>query len=95
MLARSRFGKIDDCNLLLSNIVSNSNVHSNILHEWVHPLTLQGRGAYPFRTGISSMRITAMEFLSRIESNLISSVFDSSKLFNSNINTNNKNISEL
>ena len=73
MLARTRFGKIDDCNLLLSNIISNNNVHSNMLHEWVHPLTLQGRGAYPFRTGISSMRITAMEFLSHIESNTIRS----------------------
>ena len=91
MLARRRFGKIDDCNLLLSNMVSNSNVHSNILHEWVHPLTLQGRGAYPFRTGISSMRITAMEFLSQIESNIISSLFDNSKFLNSN----NKNRSEL
>ena len=91
MLARTRFGKIDDCNFLLSNILSNSNVHSNMLHEWVHPLTLQGRGAYPFRTGISSMRITAMEFFSHIASNILSSSFDFSKFLNSN----NKNTSEL
>lgn len=61
MLARTRFGKTDDCSFLLSKFVSNSGVHSNMLHEWVNPLTFQGSGAYPFRTGISSVRIAAME----------------------------------
>ena len=61
MLARSRFGKIDDCNILLSKFVTREGVNPNMLHEWVHPLTFQGSGAYPFRTGISSIRITAME----------------------------------
>ena len=63
MLARTRFGKIDDCSLLLSKFVSNNGVHSNILYEWVNPLTFQGSGAYPFRTGISSLRIAAFESL--------------------------------
>jgi glycogen debranching enzyme len=61
MLARTRFGKIDDCSLLLSKFVSNNGVHSNMLYEWVNPLTFQGSGAYPFRTGISSLRIAAFE----------------------------------
>jgi hypothetical protein len=64
MLARTRFGKIDDCSFLLSKFVSTEGgVHSNMLCEWVNPLTFQGNGAYPFRTGISSIRIAAMESL--------------------------------
>jgi len=65
MLARTRFGKIDDCSLLLSKFVSNNGVHSNMLYEWVNPLTFQGSGAYPFRTGISSLRIAAFESLTQ------------------------------
>ena len=65
MLARTRFGKIDDCNLLLSKFISNNGVHSNMLYEWVNPLTFQGNGAYPFRTGISSLRIAAIESLTQ------------------------------
>ncbi|MGE0242852.1 MAG: GH116 family glycosyl hydrolase [Nitrososphaeraceae archaeon] len=63
MLARSRFGKLDDCNILLSKFFTNDGVNPNMLYEWVNPLTFQGSGAYPFRTGISSIRITAMETL--------------------------------
>ena len=65
MLARTRFGKIEDCSLLLSKFVSNNGVHSNMLYEWVNPLTFQGSGAYPFRTGISSLRIAAFESLTQ------------------------------
>lgn len=66
MLARTRFGKIDDCSFLLSKFVSTEGgVHSNMLCEWVNPLTFQGNGAYPFRTGISSIRIAAMESLTQ------------------------------
>ena len=63
LLARTRFGKIDECSFLLSKFVSNSGIHSNMLYEWVNPLTFQGSGAYPFRTGISSVRIAAFESL--------------------------------
>jgi Glycosyl-hydrolase family 116, catalytic region len=63
MLARTRFGKIEDCSFLISKFVSNSGINSNMLYEWVNPLTFQGSGAYPFRTGISSVRIAAIESL--------------------------------
>lgn len=63
ILARTRFGKIDDCSFLISKFVSHNGVHSNMLYEWVNPLTFQGSGAYPFRTGISSVRIAAFESL--------------------------------
>ena len=65
MLARTRFGKTDDCSFLLSKFISNSGIHSNMLHEWVNPLTFQGSGAFPFRTGISSVRIAAIESLTK------------------------------
>ena len=65
MLARIRFGRIDDCSFLLSKFVSTDGVHSNMLYEWVNPLTFQGNGAYPFRTGISSIRIAAIESLTQ------------------------------
>ena len=63
ILARTRFGKMDDCSFLLSKFVSDNGVHSNMLYEWINPLTFQGSGAYPFRTGISSLRIAAIESL--------------------------------
>ena len=63
ILARTRFGKMDDCSFLLSKFVSDNVVHSNMLYEWINPLTFQGSGAYPFRTGISSLRIAAIESL--------------------------------
>ena len=66
MLARSRFGKIDDCNILLSKFVTVDGVNPNMLYEWVNPMTFQGSGAYPFRTGISSIRITAMETIENV-----------------------------
>jgi hypothetical protein len=34
-----------------------------MLYESVNPLTFQGSGAYPFRTGISLVRIAVIEFL--------------------------------
>lgn len=64
MIARNRFNMMDDFTYLLSKFVSEDNViHSNMLHEWVHPLTFKGNGAYPFRTGISAIRIAVTEFL--------------------------------
>lgn len=63
MVARNRFDMIDDFIYLLSKFVSDDNmVHLNMLHEWVNPLTFQGNGAYPFRTGISAIRIAVSEF---------------------------------
>ena len=61
MMARNRLGKIDDFNYLLSLFISDNGVNSNMLHEWVNPLTFQGNGAYPFRTGISAIRIAISE----------------------------------
>lgn len=66
MVARNRFGKIDDFNYLLSLFISNNVVNSNMLHEWVNPLNLKGNGAYPFRTGISAIRVAISESMIKI-----------------------------
>ncbi|HET6589161.1 MAG TPA: amylo-alpha-1,6-glucosidase [Candidatus Nitrosocosmicus sp.] len=62
MLARNRFGKLDDFTLLMGMFIDpNGKIHSNLLHEWVDPNTFAGRGAFPFRTGISSVRLAAKD----------------------------------
>lgn len=62
MLARNRFDNKDDFNYLLSRFISDNRVNLNMFYEWVNPLTYQGSGAYPFRTGISSVRIATIEY---------------------------------
>jgi hypothetical protein len=62
MLARSRFYMIGDFNYLFSIFISDNIINANMLHEWVNPETFQGKGANPFRTRISSIRIATGEF---------------------------------
>ncbi|MEW6604725.1 MAG: hypothetical protein AB1351_08570 [Thermoproteota archaeon] len=57
MLARSRFGRLSECLLLLSTVASEDGPKEYSLYEWVDPNTLVGKGAVPFRTGISSIRL--------------------------------------
>jgi glycogen debranching enzyme len=66
MLARSRFDRVDECNLLLSTLTSESNLHMYTFYEWINPITDEGRGAFPFRTGISAVRISVVDILSNI-----------------------------
>lgn len=70
LLTRFRFGQTAECNVLLSNIFNhnqrkNKSNHDNIFYEWLNPRTKMGGGAYPFRTGISSYRLTSFEILSK------------------------------
>jgi len=65
MLARSRFDRVEECNLLLSTLTSESNLHMRTFYEWINPITDQGNGAYPFRTGISTVRIAIADILIR------------------------------
>ena len=68
LLTRFRYGQINECNILLSNLFRNNggskNGNDKIFYEWVDPSTLTGGGAYPFRTGISAYRLTAFEIIS-------------------------------
>jgi glycogen debranching enzyme len=66
MLARSRFDRVEECNLLLSTLTSESNLHMRTFYEWINPITDEGKGAFPFRTGISAVRISVVDILSNI-----------------------------
>jgi hypothetical protein len=69
MLARGKFGQYKECNILFSKIVSEDDHHPRIhtFYEWVNPITDKPEGAYPFRTGISAVRIAVFDILKRIE----------------------------
>ena len=66
MLARSRFDRVEECNLLLSTLTSESKFHMHTFHEWINPVTDEGSGAFPFRTGISAVRISVVDISGNI-----------------------------
>jgi len=70
MLARSRFDRIEECNVLLSTLTSESNLHMNTFYEWINPITDEGNGAFPFRTGISAVRISVVDIFNNIRRRL-------------------------
>jgi hypothetical protein len=63
MLARGRLERFEECETLLSALVSESNLHNHAFYEWVNPATNEGSGAFPFRTGLSAVRIAISEIL--------------------------------
>ena len=65
MISRHRYGKIADFNCLFSKFVSPNKIQLNMLHEWVDPITFDGKGAFPFRTGISSIRLAVLDYMRR------------------------------
>jgi hypothetical protein len=70
MLARTRFDRIEECDLLLSTLTSESNLQMRTFYEWVNPITDEGNGAFPFRTGISAVRISVVDIFSSIRTRL-------------------------
>jgi glycogen debranching enzyme len=70
MLARSRFDGVEECSLLLSTLTSESNLHMHTFYEWVNPNTGEGEGAFPFRTGISAVRISILDIFNNIRGKL-------------------------
>jgi glycogen debranching enzyme len=63
MLARSRFQRYQECNELLSALTRGSHPETLAFYEWVNPKTGKGDGAFPFRTGISTIRIALTDIL--------------------------------
>ena len=63
MLARSRFDRLQECNQLLSTLTSESDLNMHAFYEWINPITEEGNGAFPFRTGISAIRISVVDIL--------------------------------
>jgi len=70
MLARSRFDRVEESNLLLSKLTSETNLHMHTLYEWVNPITDEGNGAFPFRTGIAAVRISIVDIINNIKRKL-------------------------
>jgi hypothetical protein len=68
MLARSRFDQVAECNFMLSTLASEGRPHTRAFFEWVNPVTRKGDGAYPFRTGISGIRIALTDIIENIKS---------------------------
>jgi len=67
MLARSRFDRVEECNLLLSTLTSKDHLHMHTFYEWIDPITDEGRGAFPFRTGISAVRVAIVDIFTNIK----------------------------
>ncbi len=65
MLARSRFSRFEECSALLSKLAGPCPPNIFSFYEWVDPVKAEGNGAFPFKTGISAVRMA------------ISDVFDS------------------
>jgi hypothetical protein len=63
MLARSRFRKYRECNELISALTRGSHPQTLAFYEWVNPKTGRGHGAFPFRTGISTIRIALTDVM--------------------------------
>lgn len=73
MLARSRFDRVEECSVLLSTLTSESHLNMHSFYEWVNPLTGEGGGAFPFRTGISAVRVAIVDIFSNIRAEMSSS----------------------
>ena len=39
-------------------------------YEWVNPISDEGKGAFPFRTGISAVRISIVDIFNNIKNRL-------------------------
>jgi hypothetical protein len=66
MLARSRFDQVHECELLLSLLSSGGQPYVHSFFEWLNPITRKGDGAYPFRTGLSGVRIALRHIIRNI-----------------------------
>jgi hypothetical protein len=58
------FKQIKECDLLFSHLASEKGDPCEFaLYEWINPITNEGQGAYPFRTGISTVRAALFDIL--------------------------------
>ena len=62
MLARGRFNRFEECEIILSKLSLKDDINILAFYEWVNPKTGKGGGAYPFRTGICAVR-TAIDHI--------------------------------
>jgi hypothetical protein len=62
ILARSEFNQIADCVTLLSEM-STGEPYMFSFYEWINPVDKHPDGAFPFRTGISSVRLAISDIV--------------------------------
>ena len=67
ILARGRFNRFNECDILLSKLSADDKLHILTFYEWVNPKTSEGGGAYPFRTGICTVRWAIDHIVNSIE----------------------------
>jgi glycogen debranching enzyme len=67
MLARSRFDRVEESDTLFSKLASEGHPHIHTFYEWINPVTDNPDGAFPFRTGISGVRIAIVDILQKIK----------------------------
>jgi hypothetical protein len=65
MLARSRFRQFKECDILLSTLASEGHPHVHTFYEWLNPIDDRTGGVYPFRTGITAVRIAIADILGK------------------------------
>ena len=65
MLARSRFSRYEECDLLLSKLASEGHPHIHTFYEWINPITDHPGGSFPFRTGISAVRTAIADIIQK------------------------------
>jgi hypothetical protein len=76
MLARCRFGQYEECDMLLSNWHQEDIlifIHS--FYEWIDPITDHPDGSFPYRTGISSVRLAIADIIKKNQKKVTSSSF--------------------
>lgn len=68
MLTRSRYDRFEKQDLIfISELISKDNGYGYAFYEWIDPSTETGHGAFPFRTGISCMRLALREIITGSE----------------------------
>jgi hypothetical protein len=65
MLARSRFEQHRQCDILLSKLASEGHPHIHTFYEWINPVTDHPDGSFPFRTGISAVRMALADIIKK------------------------------
>ena len=69
LMTRLRFRRLNECDYLISTLFLDEFSKENLLYEWINPITNKGNGAYPFRTGISSLRLVIYDVFRLLRNN--------------------------
>ena len=65
--------RVEECDILLSKLASEGHPHMHTFYEWINPITDHPDGSFPFRTGISGVRIAFADILQKIKKESVAS----------------------